>query len=83
MPQAPVHPDFVVAIRILDAIGMPYAELWRVMRPVSERLGRPRPSYASIRRIAIEERRRKIKRTAIVLELFGDMVTGRLPYRFR
>ena len=83
MPQLPVDHDFLIAIRILDAAGMPYSDLWRLMQPVSARLGRPRPSYASVRRIAIEERRRKIERTAIAVELFGDMVTGRLPYRFR
>ncbi len=83
VPQQPVPHEFVVAIRILDAEGLPYAELWRVMSRVAERVGRPRPSYASVRRIAIEERRRAHRRTAIVVELLGDMVTGYLPYRFR
>jgi hypothetical protein len=81
--QEPVHRDFVIAIRVLDAVGMPYAELWRLMGPASARLGRPRPSYASVRRVAVEERRRALQRTAIATELFSDMVTGRLPYRFR
>jgi hypothetical protein len=83
VPQEPVHRDFVIAIRILDAVGMPYAELWRLMGPVSSRLGRPRPSYASVRRIAVDERRRAVVRSDVAVELFGDMVTGRLPYRFR
>ncbi len=81
--REPVDPDFVIAIRALDAVGMPYAELWRRMGPVAASLGRPRPSYASVRRIALEERRRALQRTAVVLELVGDMATGRLPYRFR
>jgi hypothetical protein len=83
VPQEPVHYDFVVAIRILDAVGMPYAELWRLMGRVSTRVGRPRPSYASVRRIAVEERRRAHQRTAVTAELLGDMVSGYLPYRFR
>ena len=51
--HAPVHPGFVLALRVLDALGMPYAEAWRLLRPVAARLGIPRPSYSSVRRIVI------------------------------
>ena len=46
----PVHPEFVLALRVLDAFGMPYAEAWRLLRPVAARLGIPRPSYSTVRR---------------------------------
>ena|SRR5436190_8901875 len=54
-----VHRDFLVALRVLDATGMPYAMAWRSLRPVAARLGAPRPSYSVVRRILIAERLRK------------------------
>ena len=80
MPRwEPVHPEFIVALRALDAFGMPYAELWRALRPVAARLGRPRPSYWLVRRIAIEERRRKLERMAIANAIFIDLCRGVFP----
>ena len=55
----PVHTEFVLALRVLDAFGMPYAEAWRLLRPVAARLGIPRPSYSTVRRIVIAERKQK------------------------
>ena len=79
----PIHPEFVQALLVLDAIGLPYAELWRRLRPIAARLGCPRPSYWHVRRILIEERRRKLERLEFAKDVIGDMVTGRLPYRLR
>ncbi len=76
-------PELVAAIDALDALGMPYAELWRLLRPVAARAGVPHPTYWIVRRRAIAVRRRKLERARIVAELYGDMVTGYLPYRFR
>lgn len=78
----PVHPEFVLALRVLDAFGMPYAEAWRLLRPVSARLGVPRPSYSSVRRILIGERRRKQENADLLDMLLADLFTGRFPYRF-
>ena len=78
----PVHPEFVLALRILDAFGMPYAEAWRLLRPVAARLGIPRPSYSSVRRIVIVERRRKRENAELLDVLLADLFTGRFPYRF-
>jgi hypothetical protein len=84
VPRWPAqHPELLAALEALDALGMPYAELWRLLRPVAQRLGCRPPTYWYVRRRAIESRRRKLERARIVAELYGDMVTGLLPYRFR
>ncbi len=84
MPRwQPLHPELVAAIEALDALGMPYAELWRLLRPVSKRIGCPNPSYWMVRRRAIEVRERKLRRARVAAEIYGDMITGRLPYRYR
>ena len=76
----PVHREFVLALRVLDAFGMPYAEAWRLLRPVAARLGIPRPSYSSIRRILIAERERKRRRADELDRLLADLFAGRFPY---
>jgi hypothetical protein len=78
----PVHPEFVLALRVLDAFGMPYAEAWRLLRLVSARLGVPRPSYSSVRRILIAERARKQENADLLDVLLADLFRGRFPYRF-
>jgi hypothetical protein len=78
----PVHREFVLALRILDGFGMPYAEAWRLLQPVAARLQLPRPSYSSVRRIVMEERRRKDERAELLDLLLSDLFTGRFPYRF-
>ena len=78
----PVHPEFVLALRVLDAFGMPHAEAWRLLRPVAARLGIPRPSYSTVRRIVIAERRRKRENAELLDVLLSDLFTGRFPTRF-
>jgi hypothetical protein len=78
----PVHPEFVLALRILDAVGLPYADAWRMLAPVATRLGIPRPSYSSVRRIVIADRERKRQRADQLDRLFADLLTGRFPYVF-
>lgn len=76
----PVDGEFILALRVLDAFGMPYAEAWRLLRPVAARLGIPRPSYSSIRRILIAERERKLRRADELDRLLADLFAGRFPY---
>jgi hypothetical protein len=71
-----VHPEFVLALRVLDAFGMPYAEAWRLLRPVAARLGIPRPSYSSVRRIVIVERKRKRENAELLDVLLADLFRG-------
>jgi hypothetical protein len=76
----PVQREFVLGLRVLDAVGMPYAEAWRRLRPVAARLGIPRPSYSSVRRIVIADRERK-RRNADDLDRFlADVLAGKAPF---
>jgi hypothetical protein len=77
-----VHREFVLALRVLDAFGMPYAEAWRLLSPVAARLGIPRPSYSSVRRIVIAERERKRRNSDELDRLLADLFTGRFPSVF-
>jgi hypothetical protein len=76
----PVHREFVLALRVLDAFDMPYAEAWRLLRPVAARLGIPRPSYSTVRRILIAERARKRRNAEDLDRLLADLFSGRFPY---
>jgi hypothetical protein len=76
----PVHREFVLALRVLDAVGLPYAEAWRLLRPVAARLGIPRPSYSTVRRIVIAERERKRRRADELDRVLADLLAGRFPY---
>jgi hypothetical protein len=78
----PVDREFVLALRVLDAFGMPYAEAWRLLRPVAARLGIPRPSYSSVRRIVIAERERKRRQMDDLDRVLAAAVSGRLPFVF-
>jgi hypothetical protein len=75
----PLHPDFVVAMRVLDSFGLPYAELLRQLRPVSARLGVPRPSYWRVRRFVIADRRRKTENSEALNRVLRDLFAGRSP----
>jgi hypothetical protein len=79
----PLHRDYVIAMRVLDSFGMPYAELWRQLRPVAARLGIPRPSYWRVRRFVITDRRRKTENTEALNRGLGDLFSYRSPFRRR
>ena len=59
--QPPLTFQFL-AVLVLDADGMPYAELWRLLLHVERRLGRSRPSYSQVRRLAMATRLAKRRR---------------------
>ena len=82
MPRwEPLHPDYMIAMRVLDSFGMPYAELWRQLIPVSVRLGVPRPSYWRVRRFVIAERKRKDRNTEARNRVLCDLFAQRSPLR--
>ncbi len=82
MPRwEPLHPDFVIALRVLDAFGLPYAELWRQLAPVAARLDLHRPSYWRVRRFVIRERRLKSERTEQLDDVLRDLFRGVFPLR--
>jgi len=84
MPRwPPTDPELLAAIDVLDALGMPYAELWRRLRPVARRIGCRQPTYWLVRRRAIENRRRKLERSRVVAEVYRDLARGVVPVRWR
>ena len=50
-----------------------------MLRPVARRLGIPRPTYATVRRICIVERERK-RRRKDELVFLADVLAGKFPY---
>jgi hypothetical protein len=79
MSLPPIDRRFVAALRGLDHRGLSYAEAWRLLLPVAERLGLPRPSYFSVRRTLIVERRRRARRKAAYDRVLSAVIAGRVP----
>jgi hypothetical protein len=78
MARPRVHPLFVEAIAELDPT-LSYAELRRALIPLAAELGIPRPSYAEVRRIAIEERAYARAVGDAVDPIVAKLLAGRLP----
>jgi hypothetical protein len=70
-------------MRVLDSFGLPYAELWRLLRPVSARLGVPKPTYWRVRRFVIADRPRKTENTEALNRVLCDLFAGRSPLKRR
>ncbi|MBA2537379.1 MAG: hypothetical protein H0V20_08125 [Actinobacteria bacterium] len=83
MPSGrPLDRDFVAALRLLDAVDLPYAEVWRKLGPISGNLKKPRPGYSCVRRFLIEERRHKIARMALANAMLDETMRGMAPWSF-
>ena len=74
-----IHHELVYAVLILGGDGMPYAELWRLLRPVASRLGEPRPSYSQVRRLALTSRRIKRRRKSEFDVVLSRTLAGLFP----
>jgi hypothetical protein len=61
---------------MLAPVDLGYAEAWRLLRPVSARIGVPRPSYWRVRRFLIEERRRVRLRRERRDRILADLMAG-------
>ncbi|MDQ3668964.1 MAG: hypothetical protein M3377_01575 [Actinomycetota bacterium] len=81
MPSGrPLDRDYVAALRLLDAVDLPYAEVWRKLGLISGTLNKPRPGYSCVRRFLIEERRRKIARMALANAMLDETMLGMAPW---
>ncbi len=80
-PRSELHPDLVAAMRVLDAVGLPYAEMWRTLGPIAARAGVARPSYWHVRRFLRDEQARKAERDYELDLMLRDYSRGqiRLP----
>ena len=81
MPSGrPLDRDFIAALRLLDAVDLPYAEVWRKLGPIAGSLGKSRPGYSCVRRFLIEERRRKLARMALADAMVDETMRGMAPW---
>jgi hypothetical protein len=66
----------------LDEDDVPMAATWRLVAETAANLGLPQPSYPHIRRLVLDERRRRRAREAIrdiVKEAASTVAAGRVP----
>ena len=81
MPRGePLHPDFAAALRLLDAVDRPYAELWRLTGELAPRLPAPQPSYFVVRQFLVEERRQKLARARLASDVLEELLRGMAPW---
>ena len=74
--RPPLHRDFLTALRLLARVELAYAEAWRALIPVAMRVGQPRPSYSTVRRLVDAERCRLITRRRRRDEILADLLAG-------
>ena len=73
-----MDPVFLPALRELARTELPYAECWRRLAPVAARAGRPRPTYAVVRRYLIVVRPRLRAQTARRERRLAGILAGRI-----
>ena len=69
-------------VAALDEDDTPVAATWRLVSETAANLGLPRPSYPHIRRLVLDERRRRRARAEIrdvVKEAASSIAAGRVP----
>jgi hypothetical protein len=69
-------------IAALDEDDAPIAGTWRLVSGTAANLGLPRPSYPHIRRLVLDERRRRRARAEIrdiIKEAASTVAAGRVP----
>lgn len=71
-----LDPRLAEAAFALDARGKPFAETWREVCRLAERLGLPRPGYDTIRLIVRGHRRRAEEIRRLVEPAVANLVRG-------
>jgi hypothetical protein len=69
-------------VAALDEEDAPAAETWRLVSETAANLGLPRPSYPHVRRLVLDERRRRRARAElrdVVKEAANTFAGGRVP----
>jgi hypothetical protein len=69
-------------VAALDEEDAPAAETWRLVSETAANLGLPRPSYSHVRRLVLDERRRRRARAVlrdVVKEAASTFAGGRVP----
>jgi hypothetical protein len=84
MPRWPsLEPDYDEALRALARLEVSYAEAWRRLIPIENRLRIGRPTYWKVRRFIQLERRelelRRRRNRQIAEDLLADVMRGLCP----
>ena len=74
-----MHPAFAGALRRFAASDVTHAEARRLLIPVATRIGKPRPSYPTVVRVMLRERRRAAAQRVERERLIGPVLAGRVP----
>jgi hypothetical protein len=77
-----IRPRLRELVAALDEDDVPVAATWRLVSATAAHAGHPRPSYPHVRRLVLDERRRRRARTQlrdVLKESAGDIAAGRTP----
>ena len=81
MTVPPLDPRAAARIRQLARGDLPYAEIWRRVRPEFERRGLPVPSYGTVRRLVRDERHRLAHAPESEIPVEVQLYPGRIIVR--
>ena len=76
------RPQLRELVAALDEDDVPVAATWRLVSETAAKWGLPRPSYPHVRRLVLDERRRRRARAEIrdiVKEAASTIAAGRVP----
>ena len=79
MRAIPIDSEFRRALWVLSGTEISYAEAARRIAPVAARIGLPRPSYPTVRRVLIEQRLERRRRREVLDPILTDLLVGRTP----
>jgi hypothetical protein len=82
-PRRPADPRFTAAVRRLARRGLTYAEIERELQLLTAKVGRPAPSYSTVRRIALATSRPKPPRDPYADDIAEQLLAGRMPRMYR
>jgi hypothetical protein len=77
--RAAIDQKFVEGVRRLVRRGLTDAEIVRELQGLTALVGRPVPSYWTVRRIADTERRRLVRRDVNRERMLEELFAGRIP----
>lgn len=79
VPRTVVDPMFVEAVRLLVRRRFANAEIVRALQGMTTSVGKPAPSYWTVRRIADAERRRLSRPDPDRERMIEELLAGRIP----
>jgi hypothetical protein len=74
-----LHPSYRRALERLARSEASAAEAWRALLTVERHVGIARPSYPTVRRFLLDERRYLARRNEKLAELAAEWASGKVP----